>query len=142
MYPHLLVFAQFSAIAAMVWLGRGIVTSPWGLAVFVAGVAVGFWALAHNRPGNFHIRPELRHGCEMVHTGPYRFVRHPMYTSVLLMMAGVLVSTPTLAEAGLYLMLFIVLTLKARREERLWCGHDPRYGEYRRTTKMFVPGLW
>jgi len=142
MLSRLLVTVQFSVIALMVWFGWGIVTSPPGLGLFFIGALVGVWALAHNRLGNFNIRPDLRYGCEMVSSGPYRFVRHPMYTSVLMMMLGVLVSTPTLTELLLFAGLFAVLTAKALREERLWCVHDSRYERYRRRTKMFVPFVW
>ncbi len=142
MYSRLLVFLQFLIIGLMLWFGRGIVTSLVGLAVFSAGLFFGLWALAHNRLGNFNIRPDIKHGCEMVSSGPYRFVRHPMYTSVLLMMAGVFVSTPTLSEGLLFVLLFAVLTLKARREEHLWCGYHSGYTAYRSKTKMFIPFVW
>jgi protein-S-isoprenylcysteine O-methyltransferase Ste14 len=62
-----------------------------------------------------------------------------MYTSVILMMLGVLVSTPTLLESLLFIALISVLILKAKREEKLWCGHDEAYIEYKRETKLFIP---
>ena len=142
MYSRLLVFLQFFIIGLMLWYGRGIVTSFAGLAVFSAGLFFGLWAIAHNRLGNFNIRPDIKHGCEMISSGPYRFVRHPMYTSVLLMMAGVLVSTPIGVEAVLFVFLFIVLSAKARREEHLWCDYHNGYMAYKAKTKMFVPFVW
>ncbi len=142
MYSRLLVALQFGLIGVMLVLGRGIVNSPAGLALFAVGAAVGVWALAHNRLGNFNIRPDLREGCVMVNSGPYRYVRHPMYTSVLTMMAGVVVATPTVCEAVFFAALFVVLSLKALREERLWCEHHDGYVRYKRTTKMFVPWVW
>jgi protein-S-isoprenylcysteine O-methyltransferase Ste14 len=39
----------------------------------------------------------------------------------------------------LFLTLIIVLVLKAKREEKLWCGHDEAYIEYKRETKLFIP---
>lgn len=142
MYSSLLVSAQFAIVIAMVWLGRGLFASVAGMAVFILGLLLGLWALGYNRLGNFNIRPDIKTGCRMIDGGPYRFVRHPMYSSVLTMMAGVLTATPSWTEWLLFILLFAVLSAKARREEKLWCGHDPAYGAYREKTKMFLPFVW
>jgi protein-S-isoprenylcysteine O-methyltransferase Ste14 len=142
MYSYLLVFAQFAIIIAMVLLGHGVLASVAGMTVFAFGLLFGLWAMGHNRLGNFNVRPDIKEGCSMVDGGPYRYVRHPMYTSVLVMMLGVLISTPVWTEWLLFVLLFGVLSAKAKREERLWCGHDPAYGAYREKTKMFLPFVW
>ena len=53
----------------------------WGVAA--AGALLGLWALSCNRPGNFNIRPTPRAGGQLVQQGPYRWIRHPMYTAVM-----------------------------------------------------------
>jgi len=141
MYSYALVTAQFAIIIVMVVMGRGISSSVPGMVVFFLGLATGLWALGYNRLGNFNIRPDIKEGCDMVEGGPYRYVRHPMYTSVLGMMAGILVSTPTWSELLLFLILVSVLAAKARREEKLWCAHYPGYISYRSKTGMFLPFL-
>ena len=138
-YPHLLVGAQFALIGLMVLFSRGVLGSPVAITVFLIGVLFGLWAIMHNQRGNFHIHPILKEGCTLIATGPYRLIRHPMYTSVITMMLGVLVSTPTLLESLLFLLLILTLYLKGRREERLWCGHDADYLVYRERTKLFIP---
>ena len=142
MLSPLLVFLQFFIIALMLWFGKGILTSIPGMAIFMIGLLIGLWALVHNRLGNFNIRPDIKHGCVMVNSGPYRFVRHPMYTSVLFMMLGVLIAAPTLLEMIFFIALFLVLSAKALREERLWCDHHQGYTAYKNGTKMFIPKLW
>jgi protein-S-isoprenylcysteine O-methyltransferase Ste14 len=62
-----------------------------------------------------------------------------MYTSVIFMMLGVLVSTPTFLEFLFFILLILVLILKAKREEILWCGHDQAYIDYKKRTKLFIP---
>jgi len=138
-YPHLLVGAQFSLIGLMVFFSRGILHSPAAITVFLIGLLFGLWAIMHNQRGNFNIRPVLKDGCILITTGPYRFIRHPMYTSVILMMLGIFISTPTLPEAIMFLTLITVLYLKARREEHLWCDHHPEYPAYKERTKLFIP---
>jgi protein-S-isoprenylcysteine O-methyltransferase Ste14 len=138
-YPHLLVTAQFGLIGLMILFSRGVLHSPVAITVFLIGVFIGFWAIAHNQLGNFHIRPVLKEGCQLTTTGPYRLIRHPMYTSVITMMLGVLISTPTLLEAVMFVVLVAVLYLKAHREEELWCGHNEIYLAYQKKTKLFIP---
>ncbi len=142
MYSRSLVFAQFFLIGMMVIGSCGILTSWWGLGILVVGVIFGLWTIQHNRLGNFNIRPELKEDCELITSGPYHFVRHPMYTSVLLMTLGLMVATPTYLEVSSFLLLGLVLALKAIREERLWCMDNPVYKDYMQQTKRFIPYLF
>jgi protein-S-isoprenylcysteine O-methyltransferase Ste14 len=139
LYPKFLVFLQFGLIGLMILFSHGILNSIPGMLLFSLGLILGLWALNHNKRGNFNIQPKLKDGCHLVTSGAYKYIRHPMYTSVILMMLGVLVSTPTLLEFLLFIALIIVLVLKAKREEKLWCGHDEAYIEYKRETKLFIP---
>jgi hypothetical protein len=59
------------------------------LALCALGAASGLYALAHNRLGILGIYPELPPDAELITSGPYRWVRHPMYTSLMLMMFGI-----------------------------------------------------
>jgi len=138
-YPKFLVFLQFGLIALMLFFSHGLLSSIPGIIIFLLGAGIGLWAINHHKRGNFNIQPKLKEGCQLVTTGAYNYIRHPMYTSVLLMMFAVLVSTPTLLEFLFFIALIIVLVLKAKREELLWCGHDKAYLEYKEHTKLFIP---
>ena len=138
-YPKLLVGLQFGLIGLMVLFSQGVFSSKTGVFIFVTGLFIGLWAITHNKRGNFNIQPKLKEGCRLVTSGAYNYIRHPMYTSVILMMLGVLVSSPTLLELILFIALITVLVLKAKREEMLWCGHDAAYLAYQKRTKLFIP---
>jgi len=138
-YPKFLVLLQFGLIGLMVLFSHGVLSSVLGIAIFILGLIIGLWAIGHNKRDNFHIQPNLKEGCQLITTGAYRYIRHPMYTSVITMMFAVLVATPTLIEFLLFLTLIVVLVLKAKREEILWCGHDEAYIEYKKSTKLFIP---
>lgn len=137
-YPKLLVFLQFATAGVMLLLAQYRLSLP-ALLVFAAGFILGIWALSHNRLGNFNIQPELKENCELVTTGIYRWIRHPMYASVTLMMLGVVIMDPRALQWLLWLFLITVLLLKAQREESLWLSHDPCYLDYRKKTKYFIP---
>jgi len=142
MYSRSLVFAQFSLIGLMVVYSRSIFTSWIGLSTLFAGVLFGYWAIRHNRGGNFNIRPDLKDGCKLITTGPYHFVRHPMYTSVTLMALALAIATPTYLQWSSLAFLIAVLALKAVREERLWCEGSAAYKVYMTKTKRFIPFIY
>jgi len=139
LYPKFLVFMQFALIGLMIFFSSGVLSSIPGMIIFLMGLAMGLWALDHNKRGNFNIQPKLKEGCRLITSGAYRYIRHPMYSSVITMMLGVLIATPTLSEFLFFTALIAVLVLKAKREEFLWCGHDEAYLNYKKSTKLFIP---
>jgi protein-S-isoprenylcysteine O-methyltransferase Ste14 len=138
-YPNLLVFLQFLLIGLMVIFSKGFFSSSFALILFVVGAILGVWALMHNRLGNFNIQPKLRENSKLITTGIYAFVRHPMYTSVIVMMFAFFVSSVTVVEILLWIILVVTLWLKAQREESLWLEHDEAYESYKNSTKLFIP---
>ncbi len=138
-YPKFLVFLQFGLIGLMIFFSHGVLSSVPAIVIFLMGVVIGLWAITHNKRGNFNIQPKLKEGCQLVTTGAYNYIRHPMYTSVILMMFAVLAASPAFLELLLFSLLIGVLVLKAKREEKLWCGHDASYLDYQKRTKLFIP---
>lgn len=61
--------------------------------------------------------------------GLYRFVRHPIYVSELTVLFGVVIASPTLLNAVIWISLCMVQLARARAEERFLCA-DPLYGAY------------
>ena len=138
----LLVALQIGLIAAIAW-PLGVWTwSCAAAAVTLAGVALGAWTLWFNRPGNFDIRPQLKPSAKLILTGPYRYLRHPMYSTVLLGSAGLVLFHPS---AWLWLALaalFAVLFAKAMLEERSLRGRFPEYANYAKRVRRFLPYLF
>jgi protein-S-isoprenylcysteine O-methyltransferase Ste14 len=141
---RLLVGLQFGLLALMAWRAWG---SPAGLgmtalALLAAASAVALWALWANRPGNFNIRPTPRSGAVLVTHGPYRWVRHPMYTAVLLAAAAAAVQAQQLTDAVLWAALLAVLLAKAGLEEAALAQRFADYAAYRLRTGKLLPWLF
>ena len=104
-----------------------------GLAAVVIGaLRLGRAASVHPEPTS---RAALRTG------GPYRFVRHPIYSGVLLFAAGIAATAGSVLAVLAFGALVGLLSLKARFEERLLARRFAGYAEYARVTPRFVPGL-
>ena len=140
-YPNILVFLQFTIIGLMVIFSKGFFSNIIAISIFIIGAVLGIWALTHNRLGNFHIQPKMRENAKLVTTGIYKYIRHPMYLSVITMMLAFLISTATVIETILFIILIVVLVLKAKREESLWLNHNEKYERYKEQTKLFIPYL-
>ena len=138
---RLLVALQFGLIALIAVRLEPARIGPAFVVLLAAGAAVGGWALAANRPGNFNIRPDPRPGGRLVTHGPYAWVRHPMYLAVLLAMAAFAVAGDGWQWAA-WAALAGVLAAKARREERGLVRLQAGYAEYRARTRAIIPFLF
>jgi protein-S-isoprenylcysteine O-methyltransferase Ste14 len=109
--------------------------------LLLAGAGLGLggaWVLGRNRT----IFPRPNAGSRLATAGIFRWVRHPLYASLMcLSLAWALYwsSWPT-ALAGLVLTVF--LRAKAAREEVWLREHFPGYAGYARRVRRFVPGVW
>jgi protein-S-isoprenylcysteine O-methyltransferase Ste14 len=122
--------------------GHAVTHNPWlegiGLAIFLSGLALAIWARIYigrnwGTPMSQKVDPEL------VTTGPYHRVRHPIYSGILLGMVGtsLAISLYWLIAAALLGGYFVY---SAVMEERYMTGLFPgAYPEYKRSTKMLIP---
>ena len=139
---RILVAAQFALLAWLIW---PLTSQRWSLpALLLVGCAagLGLWTLFHNRPGNFNIRPEPKASGRLVMSGPYRFVRNPMYSAVLLFAAAEVVAYADPWKISCLLALALVLLAKAMLEERGLRTHFPGYAEYAKRVRRFIPGVF
>lgn len=110
-----------------------------GGVLVVAGV-VGVAASAAHLGKALTALPEPN-GTGLRARGAYRVVRHPMYTAVTVVSAGVACARGSVAVWVLVLLLALLFEVKSRREERFLTAAYPGYAGYARRTGKFVPGI-
>jgi protein-S-isoprenylcysteine O-methyltransferase Ste14 len=117
----LLVSLQFVALLGLALLNlpilRGTPIPTGALVVALAGMGLGFWSLVANQPGNFNIRPHPREDGQLISRDPYRWIRHPIYTSVLAWGAACACGSASPWGWLAMVVLLIALITKARLEE-------------------------
>lgn len=138
----MLVLAQFALLAWVIWpLTPQVWTLP-ALALLACSLGLGTWTLLHNRPGNFNIRPEPKAAARLVTSGPYRHMRNPMYSAVLLFAAAEVVAYRDAWKIACWCALALVLLAKALLEERGLRAQFAGYADYARRVRRFIPGVF
>jgi protein-S-isoprenylcysteine O-methyltransferase Ste14 len=122
--------------------GHAVNTDPWlggiGLTVFLAGLALAIWARVY-LGRNWGMPMSRKADPELVTTGPYSRIRHPIYTGLILAMVG------TAIAVSLYWLIAAVLlggyfVYSAVVEEHTMAGAFPgTYPAYKQSTKMLIP---
>jgi len=139
MQGRLLVAVQFALIAWLIWPFTPQVWSPLALASLVSSLLLGVWTLWHNPPGNFNIRPEPKASGRLVTGGPYRYMRHPMYSALLLFAAAEVAAYADVWKLAAWLLLAAVLWGKTVLEERGLREKHADYAAYAGRVRRFVP---
>jgi len=114
-----------------------------GLALVAAGVGLRAWSIA-TLGRFFQYRIEVQPDHEVVTDGPYRWVRHPSYTGLALVIVGLALATGDVLGAAIALVLTAAgLAIRIRAEERQLTGAlGDRYERFASGRKRLVPGVW
>lgn len=139
---RLLVALQFALIGWLIWPLTPQAWSPPALALLACAAALGVWTLFHNRLGNFNIHPEPKARGKLVTGGPYRYVRNPMYSALLLFAAAEVLAYADLWKIACWIALALVLFAKALLEERALRALFPGYLAYAKRVRRFIPGVF
>jgi protein-S-isoprenylcysteine O-methyltransferase Ste14 len=142
MLGYILVALQISAIILCCFPFGKAKGFTLGLLLFAIGVVSGAVTIYFNKPSNFSIYPELKRNASLVTHGPYKYIRHPMYASLFMMMLGITIyNFHYLNFIGL-IILATTLIAKANVEESLLKNHFSTYTDYMAKTKRFIPFIF
>ena len=112
-----------------------------GIVLTAAGIALAIWArlvIGTNWSGSVTVKRNH----QLIRTGPYRFVRHPIYSGILLAMLGTAVGYGMLPGLIGFALTFIALLAKWQIEEKFMIEEfGDQYHQYRREVKAVIPGL-
>ena len=127
-------------------ISPGIITPPpalgWaGAALTAIGIGFAIWARV-NLGRNWSPRPAVKEHHEFVTTGPYAYVRHPIYTGMMLAALGTAL-TGNIIGIGMFVVISITFALRINKEEKIMLELFPKqYPEYQKRTKRLVPFVW
>jgi protein-S-isoprenylcysteine O-methyltransferase len=136
-----LLFSQSSRIGPLA--DRFLPEHRWlawvGLCVTVAGCAFALWARVM-LGGNWSAAVTIKQSHELIRSGPYAIVRHPIYSGLLLGIIGTALALGEVRGLAALALAFAAWLVKARREERFLVEQfDGAYVSYRQKVKRLVP---
>jgi protein-S-isoprenylcysteine O-methyltransferase Ste14 len=115
------------------------VTEGIAVCVCILGLLGAIWA-RRTLAGNWSSEVVFKENHELIERGPYRWVRHPIYTSILLMVLGTVLAAGHIASFVGLLFMAAGLWIKLRQEEALMLRHFPdQYADYMSRVKALIP---
>jgi len=136
------VAVQFGALGLIAFTGHVIAGSPVLLALEIAGLSLGVWAVLAMGLGNFNITPDVRRSSRLVTSGPYALIRHPMYSALLLTTLPLVIDSFTPLRAFIWIVLLVDLVLKLNYEEGMLKQAHPGYAQYMKESYRILPFIY
>jgi protein-S-isoprenylcysteine O-methyltransferase Ste14 len=112
-----------------------------GQILFYLGIVIAIWAAILLGP-NLTPLPKPKPSGQLIQTGLYKLVRHPIYFGVILVSFGWAGIEQTIYTLVLACILLIFFDLKSRQEERWLTQKFSEYAEYKMTTKKLIPFVY
>jgi len=133
--PWLLPSIGWSTVHA---IGLGI--QILGITIIIVSLGVHIWARQHLR--QFYVeRVEVQHKHQVIQSGPYAYVRHPIITTFFGLAIGLLLLNPSVITLAITVYTFWDFSRAALQEEELLSKSLPDYAEYMRNTPRYIPTL-
>lgn len=139
---YLLVTLQFIGIGLIGFYENGIPTSAIFSIVEFAGLFLAIWAFAIMKYENFRFTSEPKSHAQLITKGPYFIIRHPMYSSILIVAVPMLVDYYSISRLFMLLALCVILILKVEHEEKILENHFKEYSDYQKKTYKILPFVY
>ena len=138
----LILVGPHSAGGLPSWTGPfAIVATIVGAALMAAGATLSIWGtLALGT--NLSVLPYPKEGSRFVESGPYRVVRNPIYSGLILGSFGLALVWHSWFGLLYAVALLVLFDLKTRREERWLRERYPGYADYQRRVRKLIPWVW
>jgi len=114
----------------------------WAIIVSFVGLILGFWAIVSMKLDNISVTPDVKKDSHLVTTGPYKTIRHPMYSAVLLTFSPFVIDKPSEFLIIILVALWITLLVKLNYEEKLLRNHFEEYTSYSKHSWRLIPFIY
>ncbi len=135
-------FGPRTAAGMPAWTGSlAVFASPTGVILMLAGAGLMLAAFTNLGKGLTPL-PYPKDNGQLIQTGVYGFVRHPIYCGVFALALGwaLFVRGPLTVMYAVFLLLF--LDVKSRREERWLSAKYPAYADYQKRVRRLIPFVY
>ena len=139
---YFLVALQFIGIFYFIFTGSVFPENIYVLIIEAIATLIGVWAVLAMKLHTVTVLPSVKQGGQLCTTGPYRVIRHPMYTAVLLLLLGLLFNNYSHTGLVVFFIVLVDLIVKMNVEEKILLAHYTDYKNYMTKTKRIIPFLY
>lgn len=138
-----LLFDSDTAIGPLGWvfLPHSVLASATGLGLTVLGIVFSVWARFY-LGSNWSASVTVKQNHELVRSGPYALVRHPIYTGICVAFLGTALEVGQIRALVGLLFSAAGYKLKSLTEEAMMEREFTEYGQYKREVKGLIPFVW
>jgi protein-S-isoprenylcysteine O-methyltransferase Ste14 len=137
----LFLIIQFLCIFILGFTGKLLPENYILFSFLIVSLLLALWAMIIMK-FNFNGTPEVLPGMTLKTSGPYRLIRHPMYTSLLILGAVWIINDFSLIRFAVFIILLIDLLVKMYYEEKFLLERFPEYPNYKKQTKRIIPFIY
>lgn len=136
------VIIQFSLLAFMGY------NTPWSdysavsVVLFSFSILLGSWSILSMGLKNLSIFPRPKQDIKIRTNGPYKWIRHPMYTSVIIFSIGLLLLNPVWYMYLAFIVLVADLIMKLEYEEKKLLQIFENYSDYKKNSYCLIPFIY
>ncbi|HKI44181.1 MAG TPA: isoprenylcysteine carboxylmethyltransferase family protein [Balneolales bacterium] len=131
------LIAAFSLVL-LVYRHHLVATSPLFIGIQIAAVLLMIWSRLTFGLRSFHASASTSEG-KLVTKGPYHYLRHPIYASIIYFTWAGQIQSPTFLSLGLAIIATVALLVRMILEEEFLREKYPEYTQYMRDTKRIIP---
>ncbi|MBT7826774.1 MAG: hypothetical protein HN600_09295 [Bacteroidetes bacterium] len=137
-----LIFIQFAAIAILLVSDSVFIDNLILLIIQISGLFLGIWALYVMGRGNINIPPDLKENIKLTQKGPYKVIRHPMYTAIILTLFPLVIENFSIFRLIIFIILIADLVYKLHWEEKMLLKRFPEYSTYQKKSSRIIPFIY
>jgi protein-S-isoprenylcysteine O-methyltransferase Ste14 len=139
---YLFVFFQFFFLFLLLFFTYKSFFNPLVIALTLLSLIPALWGFTALKLNNFSVQPIPKKGAVHRKEGPYHYIRHPMYLTIILFSLVQTLFSLSWYSFVSFALIFITIYSKAKYEESLLIKSYPTYADYIKHTKMFFPGIF
>jgi protein-S-isoprenylcysteine O-methyltransferase Ste14 len=139
---YLLVTLQFSLIGVLFFSSKNFDFNYLSIGFIVSSVLLLIWAILAMQTSKLRVRPEPSETATLITKGPYKLIRHPMYTAVLIGCVALLIHEFSIIRLFMFVSLTLVLLIKLNWEEKMLDEKFIDYKSYSKTSYKLMPFLY
>ncbi len=142
MLSILLTSVQFFCLGIILYFNQWVSPKPLLAMIQVSGLLLGAWAILVMSRSKLNVTPVPRKGSVLISNGPYRLIRHPMYTSLFLIFYPILYTSHSTTNLALFAVFTVNMILKLNYEEKLLHQRFEGYRELAGKTWRLIPWVY